>query len=81
MNRSGAQWWRYDLSICGPHGTTCTREYDPQAALWAASAHITAPVLDNPFTDPAAIGVLHLGLPLETVCADGTRIAITPVIT
>lgn len=82
MHRPRIQWRRYELTVTTRHsGTYHTTHYDPAYAVECAAEAVRSPVLDNPFTDPAAISVLHLGMPLETTCADGTRITITPVIT
>lgn len=82
MHRPRSQWWRYDLAITTPRsGTYRTTHYDPAYAIECAAEAIRSPVVHNPFADPAAVSVLHLGMPLETICADGTHISITPVIT
>jgi hypothetical protein len=80
MDRSRAQWWRYELTITGPAGSSVHAETDVHGVLAAASASIGSPVIDNPFTEEA-ISLLLLGLPIETICVDGTRITVTPVLT
>jgi hypothetical protein len=80
MDRSHARWWRYELTIIGPAGSSCRREADVHGVLAAASASICSPVIEDPFTEEA-ISLLLLGLPIETVCVDGTRITVTPVLT
>lgn len=80
MDRSQARWWRYELAITGPAGTSISRETDVHGVLAAASASICSPVIDDPFTEEA-ISLLLLGLPVETICVDGTRITVTPVLT
>lgn len=81
MDRSQAQWWRYDLTVDHPRrGTYRTTHHDPAFAISVAAESIRAPLLDNPFTDPAAISLLHLGMPLEARCADGTHVTVTPIL-
>lgn len=80
MDRSHAHWWRYELAITGPACSILRREADVRGVLAAASASIASPVIDNPFTEEA-ISLLLLGLPVEAVCVDGTRITVTPVLT
>lgn len=80
MDRSRAQWWRYELAITGPAGTSFRRETDVHSVLAAASNSIRSPVIENPFTEEA-ISLLLLGLPIETICVDGTRITVTPILT
>lgn len=80
MDRSHARWWRYELTITGPAGSILCCEADIHGVLAAASASIASPVIENPFTEKA-ISLLLLGLPIEAVCVDGTRITVTPVLT
>lgn len=80
MDRSQARWWRYELAITGPACSILRREADINGVLAAASDSIASPVIENPFTEEA-ISLLLLGLPVKAVCADGTRITITPVLT
>jgi hypothetical protein len=80
MDRSQARWWRYELTITGPTCSILRREADVHGVLAAASASIASPVIDDPFTEEA-ISLLLLGLPIEAVCVDGTRITVTPVLT
>lgn len=80
MDRSQARWWRYELAITGPTCSILRREADVHSVLAAASASIASPVIDDPFTEEA-ISLLLLGVPVETICVDGTRISVTPVLT
>lgn len=79
MDRSQARWWRYELAITGPGCSILRREADVHGILAAASASIVSPVIENPFTEEA-ISLLLLGIPIEAVCVDGTRITVTPVL-